>query len=56
MHRDIDILMRMVLAGVARHRNLAFRQHEMNGDVVKLALAVAPVTRLDHDVAGGDPG
>jgi hypothetical protein len=40
-HRDKHILMCVVLGGVARHRNLAFRQHEVNADVVELSLAVA---------------
>jgi hypothetical protein len=55
-HGDIDVLTGMVLGWVARHRNLAFRQYEVNGDMVELALPAVAVVGLDHDMAAGDPG
>ena len=54
-HRDKHILMGMVLGGVAPDDDLAFGQHEMNGDVVELALMVMAMMRLDDDMAAGDP-
>jgi len=54
-HRNIDILVGMVLGRVALHDDLAFRYHEMHGHVIKPALAMVPMVLLDDDMAAGDP-
>ena len=55
-HRNINILVGMVLGGVARYHDLAFRYHEVHRHVIQFALAMVPTVRLDDDMAAGDLG
>ena len=53
-HGDFDVLVRVVLRGVAVHRDLAAGNLEVDADLVELALAVMPVRRAHHDAAAHD--
>jgi len=54
-HRDVGILMSVMPGGIACHRNLAFREHEVNADVIEPALALMAMMGVDDDMAAGKP-
>ena len=50
---NVDVLMAMGILGIAGHHHFFARHRQHNFDVIQLALVVAPVARLDHDLAVG---
>src|SRR5262245_26979711 len=51
---DIDVLVRLVLRAFLIHVHVVARHADVDADLVKLALVVMPVRRLDGDVAAHD--
>src|SRR3546814_13874120 len=51
---DVDVLMRLVAAGVAVDHYLLAWNADFDSDVEEVALGVLPVQRLDHDAARRD--
>jgi hypothetical protein len=53
--RDPDILMRMMLGGIALNHDLAARNAEMDSDMEKSSLSLSMAAAFNHDLAGDDP-